>query len=273
MITIKINKNMILNDNKNDKILEMNISNNKSEKYTSAKRFFEKLFIFLFIISLTHNICLTYSYIKLIHSVTLNLCLIIISFFGIVLADFVGGIVHWLADTYGNINWPILGIFIISFREHHVKPSKITKYDWIGTNGDNCMVVFIISWIPYLSFLILENYLNYNLSNIFKSFIYCLWTFYSIFLSVTNQIHKASHQIKPHLFWKFLQDHKVILSKQEHKIHHNYPFDTNYTITTGWLNRPLNKINFWKKMEFLIYVMTGVEPRVDDIKWNKLYKE
>ena len=60
---------------------------------------------------------------------------------GFLMADFVGGFVHWLGDTWGSTEMPILGKALIRpFREHHVDEKAMTRHDYIETNGANCMV-------------------------------------------------------------------------------------------------------------------------------------
>ena len=42
-----------------------------------------------------------------------------------------------------------------------------------------------------------------------------------------------------------------------------------YCITTGWLNHPLEKLQFWKQLEKYIEKFTGFKPRDDDMEWAK----
>ena len=60
---------------------------------------------------------------------------------GFIMADWVSGFVHWLGDTWGRTDMPILGAALIRpFREHHVDQKAITRHDYIETNGSNCMI-------------------------------------------------------------------------------------------------------------------------------------
>ncbi|XP_058452618.1 plasmanylethanolamine desaturase 1 [Malaya genurostris] len=184
--------------------------------------------------------------------------------FGILTADFGSGLVHWGADTWGSVDLPILGKnFLRPFREHHIDPTSITRHDFIETNGDNFMVA-----LPILGKLA-WNFFTRSNAEIQQEYVMSAYLFLcSIFIAMTNQIHKWSHTYWDLPKWVlFLQNHHIILPRRHHRIHHVAPHETYFCITTGWLNWPLEKIRFWSTLETIIETCTGHKPRADDFKW------
>jgi len=187
-------------------------------------------------------------------------------FLGILTADFASGLVHWGADSWGSIDLPIVGkAFIRPFREHHVDPTAITRHDLIETNGDNCLLVIL----PLL--FQTYKYVSYPTAVLDNTFLWDVYVYaLAIFVTLTNQIHKWSHTYFGLPKWvTFLQDWHIILPKKHHRIHHVAPHETYFCITTGWLNYPLELINFWTTLEWTITKCTGYRPRTDDLKWTK----
>ncbi|XP_066598811.1 plasmanylethanolamine desaturase 1 [Prorops nasuta] len=183
---------------------------------------------------------------------------------GIITADFGSGFVHWAADTWGSVELPILGKnFIRPFREHHIDPTSITRHDFIETNGDNFMVT-----IPILSKLTWD-FVTLSEIEIERKFLWiCYWFLLAIFVAMTNQIHKWSHTYFGLPAWVvWLQECRVILPRKHHRVHHVAPHETYFCITTGWLNWPLEKLQFWCILEIIIEKTLGHKPRADDLKW------
>jgi len=183
---------------------------------------------------------------------------------GMLVADFMSGMVHWGADTWGSVDLPVIGkAFIRPFREHHVDPTAMTRHDVYETNGDNLLICFpVIFWYIYKSYTFSAEQLQQDYR--FEIFSYVL----GIFVILTNQIHKWSHMYYGLPAWvEFMQDYHIILPKKHHRIHHVSPHETYFCITTGWLNYPLEKIGFFRSLEWMIEKVSGVPPRFDDQKW------
>ncbi|MBK9500874.1 MAG: kua-ubiquitin conjugating enzyme hybrid localization domain protein [Leptospiraceae bacterium] len=171
-------------------------------------------------------------------------------FVGYVGADFFSGLVHFLGDTFGTEETPVLGEpFIKPFREHHVDPKGMTKHDFVETSGNNCIVS-----IP---FLLLVYYLIDIKSSLFAYSFYSFFCFLMIAVFITNQIHKWSHMENPGRLILFLQRNNLILSPEHHQVHHTEPFDKYYCITVGWLNPFLYKIHFFESIKTIAYKIFG----------------
>ena len=184
------------------------------------------------------------------------LLLIPVLLLSLLTADFISGMIHWGADTWGSVKFPILGKTLIKgFREHHIDKKAITKHGFIQTNGHSTLVA-----IPFQILALIM-----TVQGIATFIIFSFLTLLSVWGPLTNQFHKWSHQDKPSKFVKLLQKTRLIITQKNHAEHHNSPFETYYCITTGWLNKPLSKIDFWRRLERIITKLTGYLPREDDI--------
>lgn len=181
---------------------------------------------------------------------------------GFVMADFVSGFVHWLADTWGSTNMPVIGKALIRpFREHHVDEKAITRHDYIETNGANCMIAVPVAAMALFIPLDIEGWTGVGLFSLVSIGSMIFW------VMMTNQFHKWSH-LEAHEappIVATLQRWHLILPVDHHHMHHTAPFDTYYCITNGWLNWPLAKLGFYRHLERLVTWATGAIPRKDDI--------
>lgn len=183
-----------------------------------------------------------------------NLPWILLFLGGAVLGDFVAGMVHWAADTWGTEQTPLFGGWLIrSFREHHTDPLSITRHDFVETNG-----AVAVGLSPLLFAYAL--YLPTEPTRL-QAILFILFNFFSLMILLTNQIHKWSHQEKQPLFVRFLQKTGFALSPTHHSVHHSGIFDSHYCITMGWMNPILDKLGYFRRLERLITRVTGFKPR------------
>jgi len=174
---------------------------------------------------------------------------------GFVAADFVSGCVHWMADTWGTAEWPLIGKALIRpFREHHVDQKEITRHDFVETNGNNCFIS-----IP-------AALLAVALPDGAAGFFFATMTF-SMCLAIfgTNQFHKWAHMDAPPPLVRWLQRAGLVLPPDHHAVHHSAPYAKYYCITVGWLNEALFRVRFFQMLERIISRATGLVPREDDI--------
>lgn len=165
---------------------------------------------------------------------------------GHVVADLLGGLIHWAADTYGSEHMPVLGpSFIEPFRYHHVDPEAIVNHDFIETNGNSCIAAVPVLgaalwWIPH---------------PVGGAGWLFAWTVLLTFVGAgvaTNQFHKWAHMTSPPAPARACQQLGLILSREHHAVHHAAPYRTYYCITTGWMNRPLRKARVHEALEWLL---------------------
>ena len=179
-------------------------------------------------------------------------------FAGVAVADFASGLVHWAADTWGDDDLPVIGRRLLKpFRLHHIDPDDFLRRSFIDANGD---VAFVT--VPVLGSLLLVP-LDTRAAELAVTFglglcAVGMWT---------NQIHQWAHMPAPPLLVRRLQDYGFLLGRDDHAAHHAGAFDRHYCITTGWWNRPLEAIGFFRRLERAITMMTGARPREDDRRY------
>jgi ubiquitin-conjugating enzyme E2 variant len=167
---------------------------------------------------------------------------------GYAAADFLSGLAHWLFDTFGSPDTPVVGRgFIRPFREHHDDPASITRHDFVETNGNNCLAALPILTVAAIIPITTR-------AALFGS---GLLLFTSLAIVATNQIHKWAHEDDPGALIRTLQRWHLILPAAHHRLHHEAPHTSNYCITTGWLNPLLAQIGFHRRLERIIQRLMG----------------
>lgn len=161
----------------------------------------------------------------------------------VVLGDFGTGVFHWSVDNYGSINTPVVGTVCAAFQGHHSTPWTITFRSFVNN-------VYKISYgtIPALA-LVAASSMDTSMK-----------LFFSLFINwwlISQELHKYSHMKKVPANIKRLQDMGIILSKKEHGLHHNSPFEGHYCILTGICNPILDKSLFFRRLEKMVFLATG----------------
>jgi hypothetical protein len=178
---------------------------------------------------------------------------------GAAAADLASGLVHWGADTWGRDDCPFIGRrLLVPFRVHHVNPDDFLRRTFVDTNGDVALIT-----IPCASLLLV---VPLNASWGFP-LVVCGLAFCGLG-TLTNQIHQWSHMPAPPRLIRALQSCHLLLGRAEHAAHHRGAYDRHYCITTGWWNRPLEAIGFFRGLERAITGLTGVPPRQDDRRYK-----
>ena len=162
---------------------------------------------------------------------------------GIVGGDFISGLVHWAADTYGSEDMRVIGPSLVKpFRLHHIYPRDICTHGLVETTGNVCILaVPALSVCLYLMWLLPES--------VFVAFAVISFALMAAATVATNQFHKWAHQENPSRFARWLQRKRLVLEPAHHQQHHTRPFDVNYCITNGWLNPLLNRLKFFRRLE------------------------
>ena len=181
---------------------------------------------------------------------------------GLAAADAASGLVHWAADTWGRDDCLVIGPrLLVPFRVHHVNPDDFLRRRFVDTNGEvACVAVPILLALQAVP---LEHAAGQAVA-VFGFGVCGLG-------ALTNQIHQWSHMPSPPAIVRLLQASGVLLSRRDHAAHHARPHDRHYCITTGWCNRPLEAIAFFRRLEAAIAWMTGVQPRHDDRRYEQRY--
>lgn len=183
---------------------------------------------------------------------------------GIALSDFFTAMVHWACDTWGSEQTPWLGHNLIrGFREHHRDPAAMLDHDWIEVNGQASAAGFLA--LIGFSLLSASSFPSSTALGGPRAQVFFVALFLALvgISAVTNQLHCWAHAARPPAIVRRLQSAGIILSRVEHAQHHRAPHMHGYCISTGWLNRPLDAIQFWRGLERCITALSGIEPRKD----------
>jgi hypothetical protein len=165
------------------------------------------------------------------------------------MADFICGFVHWLEDNYGREDTPIIGATIIApNRLHHTRPRAFITKTWRQSANIQIMVSLVVLAVA----------------------LWGGWFSWGLLLLVVlatngNEVHKWSHRTRAEngRFITWLQNRAIVQTRRHHANHHRGLRNSHYCSITNWVNPILDKLGFWRGLEFCIYKMAGVSPRIE----------
>lgn len=160
---------------------------------------------------------------------------------GYLLADFVAGTVHWIADRHFDPGTPAIGPMLIEpFRAHHDDPLSITRHDFFEVLGNNALVT-----IPAVLALLTAPRPGSALA-LFGVALALAGSFAAV---ATNLFHAWAHAPRPPRVARWLQARRLVLTPAGHARHHRGAHDRAYCVTSGWLNPLLDRTRFFGRLD------------------------
>lgn len=167
---------------------------------------------------------------------------------GILLADFISGILHWAEDRYGEKDWPLVGKAIEEAEGHHRTPMRILTRTFYERNARVMVIAFGFGILFYLT-------IGLNAFTISTL----------LFGAFSNEIHACAHRgpDRNSRLIRWIQKTGFFQTHFHHAAHHRCGKDTHYCVMTNYLNPVLERINFWRRFEWLIRNVTGLKTRAE----------
>ncbi|MCR9097462.1 MAG: fatty acid desaturase family protein [bacterium] len=160
---------------------------------------------------------------------------------GYLLAEFVAGTVHWLADRCLDPSTPVVGPLLIEpFRAHHDDPGSISRHDLFEVAGNNALVS-----VP-LAGALLATPLPHDFGS---TLLFVFGMSFAAAAVATNVFHGWAHAKQPPRLARILQRSGLILTPARHARHHRGEHDRAYCVTSGWLNPMLDGLGFFAALE------------------------
>lgn len=171
--------------------------------------------------------------------------------------DFLSGCYHWLADSYRTRNATINAVFFDNFQLHHAEPYLICQRPIANVNWEVSVPAFAMTMWQIFFYLVDADIPLPSLHWHFLSSI-------AFWISLTNQAHRWAHQRQTHgqrisPVIQFLQSTGILLSPTVHRRHHRHDHLQDYCITSGACNVVLDRMQFWRRLEYSVYCLTGKE--------------
>ena len=168
---------------------------------------------------------------------------------GYLAADVASGLMHHWADQYADPESGNKHVrkFAKQSQRHHFHPTKLGNYGpayWAHP-------LSLVAWAPLVAGTALGAPAPLMSAAI------------GLVAGTTHygNFHNWSHMpdSKVPAVGQALQKVGLAIGKKEHGLHHGLPWNSDYCIVSGFMNKPLDAIEFWPKYEKLVHKVTGKE--------------
>lgn len=153
---------------------------------------------------------------------------------GWLIADLMGGVVHWLEDRVLTERTPFLGSTIVApNRRHHREPMAFTAGSIVERNGTTWLTAGILAllWVVLLGPSL-------------------VWFAAMIGGAVSSSVHFLTHQPRrANRAVRICQEIGLVQSSAHHAGHHRPPSDRRYCPLTGWVNPIVDGLGLWRALE------------------------
>jgi hypothetical protein len=160
-----------------------------------------------------------------------------------IVGELTTGLFHWWEDRYLTADSWLLGNLVGAPNvEHHRFPTKMCESSYWVRNQTTIIPAFVGAVVAYW----------------LGSAGFCLGFLWA---SQANEIHAWAH-MPQRVSWpvRALQEAGIFQSPRVHGAHHRRPYLSNYCVLTDWMNPILDSIDFWRRLERIITLATGIRP-------------
>lgn len=156
----------------------------------------------------------------------------------ILIADFLTGLIHWAEDCYCTESIPFIGSPVCKPNiDHHKFPTLMNEVKgFIRHTYQSYIIALMVFGVAYLF-----GFFSWQLLLI------------GLIAGTGNQIHSWNHEAKSSYFIQWLKDSGLIQSQRQHNIHHIPPYDRCYCVLINFNNAWLDRIYFWRGLEWILY--------------------
>ncbi|MCC2976247.1 fatty acid desaturase family protein [Sphingomonas sp. PL-96] len=153
---------------------------------------------------------------------------------GWLIADFLGGVLHWLEDRILREDMLLIGPAIVApNRLHHRKPMAFAAASLVHRNGTTWIAAASASALWLLAF---------GPS--------AVWAGATLGGMLTSMVHYLTHvPPRPGHPLRILQEIGIIQSVAQHAQHHRPTANRRYCVLTSWLNPVLDAVGIWAGLE------------------------